>query len=226
MTYNEWRDELKSNLLSVSDTERRRVLDYYAEAYADRREAGFSEREIIDEFGAPYDAAQRILSENTYDAPEIKGAKPEENASAGARRNIYGQPPRGKIQDAHEASPPPPNPAKSGENYGWLFVLLCIIFCVPLFGLIMGLVGITVGLCVAPFALIVSGAVTAGGSIVIMIGGDVAYGLYTLGGGLIALGLGVILLPLFGKLVKFIWKMFKTAMQAIKNVFTGKEQTA
>ena len=63
MTYNEWRDELKSNLLSVSDSERKRVLDYYAEAYADRREAGFTEKQIIDEFGAPYDVAQRILTE-------------------------------------------------------------------------------------------------------------------------------------------------------------------
>ncbi len=36
MTYNEWRDELKANLLCVSDGERRRVLDYYAEAYADK----------------------------------------------------------------------------------------------------------------------------------------------------------------------------------------------
>ena len=66
MTYNEWRDELKSNLLCVSEPERRRVLDYYAEAYADRRDAGFSEREIIQDFGAPYDAAQRILAENSY----------------------------------------------------------------------------------------------------------------------------------------------------------------
>ena len=47
MTYNEWRDELKSNLLSVSEAERRRVLDYYAEAYADRRDAGYNEREKI-----------------------------------------------------------------------------------------------------------------------------------------------------------------------------------
>ena len=70
MTYNEWRDELKSNLLCVSETERRRVLDYYAEAYADRRDAGFSEREIIDDFGAPYDAAQRILNESAEDYVE------------------------------------------------------------------------------------------------------------------------------------------------------------
>ena len=61
MTYNEWRDELKNNLLSVSEVERNQVLDYYAEAYADRRDAGFSEKDIIVEFGAPYDAAQRVL---------------------------------------------------------------------------------------------------------------------------------------------------------------------
>ncbi len=52
MTYNEWRDELKSNLLCVSEQERARVLDYYAEAYADRRDAGYSEKEITAEFGA------------------------------------------------------------------------------------------------------------------------------------------------------------------------------
>ena len=100
MTYNEWRDELKSNLLSVSDAERRRVLDYYAEAYADRREAGFSEREIIDEFGAPYDAAQRILSENSFQASKAVRTEPErENGDNGEKRaNIYGQPPQGKVQ--------------------------------------------------------------------------------------------------------------------------------
>ena len=66
MTYNEWRDELKKNLLNVSEREKQRVLDYYAEAYADRREAGLSERQVIEDFGAPYDAAQRILL-NFYD---------------------------------------------------------------------------------------------------------------------------------------------------------------
>ena len=89
MKYNEWRDELKSNLLSVSDAERQRVLDYYAEAYADRREAGFSERQIIDEFGAPYDAAQRILNENIDDEPKAKSAP--DNTPPREERNMYGQ---------------------------------------------------------------------------------------------------------------------------------------
>lgn len=79
MKYNEWRDELYNNLLSVSETERRRVLDYYAEAYADRRDAGFSEREIIDDFGAPYDAARRILSD---------GAESEKTGDYGNNENL------------------------------------------------------------------------------------------------------------------------------------------
>lgn len=77
MTYNEWKDELKSNLLSVSDGERQKVLDYYAEAYADRRDAGFTESEIIRSFGAPYDAARRILSD---DAESVDVKEPDKKA--------------------------------------------------------------------------------------------------------------------------------------------------
>lgn len=215
MTYNEWRDELKSNLLSVSDNERRRVLDYYAEAYADRREAGFSEREIIDDFGAPYDAAQRILNENVDDEPKEKPA---------AALNTPAPDSGKRDERAAPAQTPPPAPKKQ-KSHGWVFVVLCIVFCVPLFGLIMGMVGITVGLCVAPFALVGSGATAIGGSIGLMIAGDTAYGLYVLGGGFIALGAGIILFPLFGKIIKLMWKLFKTVFSAIKNAFTGKEQT-
>lgn len=70
MKYNEWVTQLNANLLSVPEAERRKVLDYYAEAYADRRAAGFSENEIIDGFGAPYDAAQAILENDN--SGEIK----------------------------------------------------------------------------------------------------------------------------------------------------------
>ena len=85
MTYNEWRDELKSNLLCVTESERRRVLDYYAEAYADRRDAGFSEREIIDDFGAPSDAAQRILCDKNDDFEPV-GEEPREMTRREMRR--------------------------------------------------------------------------------------------------------------------------------------------
>lgn len=219
MTYNEWRDELKSNLLCVSDAERRRVLDYYAEAYADRREAGFSEREIIDDFGAPYDAAQKILNESTDDQPPAKGAdKPKEPAALSGTECE-------KAPEAGRDAPPPPPPKKKKKSRGWIFAVLCIVLCIPIFGLIVAMLGVTVGLCAAPFALVGSGAAAIGSSIGIFIGGDIAYAACTLGGGFIALGAGIILFPLFGKIIKLMWKLFKTVFSAVKNAFTEKEPT-
>ncbi|MDE6505277.1 MAG: DUF1700 domain-containing protein [Clostridia bacterium] len=241
MTYNEWRDELKSNLLSVSEAERRRVLDYYAEAYADRRDAGYTEREIVEDFGAPYDAAQRILAENAYadyDEPrrpreerKKKDRKREEYYSKDEyfdepRRkrgrgdvyedDYYSEPPRRREEARKEAKP-------ERENHVWVFVLLCIIFCVPLFGIIVGLIGATIGLCAAPFALLIGGVATMGAGIGAMFT-DLIGGACTLGIGLIIFGVSLIIMPLMFKLIKLLWKLFTAVMGAIKNLFSGKEK--
>ena len=202
MTYNEWRDELKGNLLIVSESERKRVLDYYAEAYADRREAGFSEREIIEDFGAPFDAAQKILSENK-----------------------------------NEELPPPPNefcnnapayannaPSNSRKDNTWVFVLLCILLAWPIFGLIMTMVGITIGLCVAPVAVVGSGVAIIVTSIGIMFSESVAYGFILVGVGVVVIGVGVILCSLFYKLVTLMWVLFKKLFAYLKSFFSGKER--
>ena len=148
MTYNEWRDELKSNLLSVSDSERRRVLDYYAEAYADRREAGFSEREIIDEFGAPYDAAQRILSENYYDAPKVNSTKPEGEK----RANIYGQPPHGKVQGTPPAvtQPQPTEASKKKGKSRTAKIILWVLAGILIAGIITLIILLSIGFSIKP----------------------------------------------------------------------------
>ncbi len=224
MTYNEWRDELKSNLLSVSENERRRVLDYYAEAYADRRDAGFSEREIIEDFGAPYDAAKRILDENRdYSEEFIRQGDNEK------KRND--EPPKQQPQYNRQQYTQPPQPQyaqqppekKKKQDYTWAFVLLCIIFAIPLFGLIMTMVGITIGFTVAPFGLLIWGVVTAGGGVGVMVGGNVAAGACQLGLGLIIFGVSIVLLPLFIKLVKLMWAAFKSLFGFIKRQFSGKE---
>ena len=240
MTYNEWKDELKSNLLCVSDSERRRVLDYYAEAYADRRDAGFTEREIIEDFGAPYDAAKRILAErgdDYYEEPQEvplskrdmreieKRQKEEQKREEKAEREE-------RRQESFRASPPPyepqpqPAPVKQRENLTWVFVLLCIIFCVPLFMLVMAMVGITIGFCVAPFGVIISGVVSIGSGIGAMAGGSTAGGLGTMAIGIILLGVGIILIPLFVKLVGLMWKAFKMFFAWLKRLFSGKEAKA
>lgn len=63
MTYIKWKDEVESYLLGLSYEEKKKVFSYFAEMYADKRDAGKSEEQIIEEFGAPYDVAQKILSD-------------------------------------------------------------------------------------------------------------------------------------------------------------------
>lgn len=276
MTYNEWRDELKSNLLCVTESERRRVLDYYAEAYADRRDAGFSEREIIDDFGAPYDAAQRILCDKNDDfdvgeqprdmtrremrrenrdrrreeqirreeAARIdeerrrdERMRREEQARMDEERRSdermrreqsrsYNAPPQGNYGQYGYAPPPPPAApaatATKGGNYSWVFVILCIVFAFPLFGLIMTMVGITIGFCVAPIAVIGSGAMYMGSAIGTLVSGQIASGFYELGIALVIFGVGVALCPIFIKLVKLMWELFSKFFKWLKGLFDGK----
>lgn len=268
MTYNEWRDELKSNLLCVSEGERRRVLDYYAEAYADRRDAGYTEREIIEDFGAPYDAAQRILAENAEPrdtrgengerswrqvgarfkngiGTQFKGfnqklkngvdhlsEKMENSGNRNRNDNYYEE--SGYERESYERpytpppasqpAPEPEKPKKKREDYTWVFVLLCVIFCVPLFGLLMSMVGVTIGVCAAPFALLVSGVATIGSAVGTMVGGAVLDGVCELGVGIIIFGVSIILIPLFVKLIKIMWQLFGKLFGWIKSLFSGKEK--
>ena len=238
MTYNEWRDELKNNLLSVSDGERRRVLDYYAEAYADRREAGFTEREIIQDFGAPYDAAQRILCENdeeTYeDAPKYAqyddsresrhNARREErcaNRCDRRRRDDYYEPEQNYRYEPQPQSQGNTKTAKRGD-YTWVFVLLCVIFAIPIFCIVMTMIGVTIGLCVAPFGMMINGIVrvcTGIGALFTNLNG----GFISIGLGLVQLGVGLVVIPLFIWLVKLMWKLFRKFFAWIKQLFSGKE---
>lgn len=230
MTYNEWRDELKNNLLSVSENERRRVLDYYAEAYADRREAGFSEHEIIEGFGAPYDAAQRILADRADYSDEFFDGRNERASECYCK-------PKEREGNARQAPPDREtnretkdtcaNDSDSSSDKTWIFVLLCIIFAVPLFGLLMGMVGTTIGLCVAPFAILVSGIGSIIGGIGSMIFGEFVTGLGAVGIGLIVLGVGIILMSLFTRLVKLIWKLWNSFFRWLRGLFKGrKKETA
>jgi len=232
MTYNEWRDELKSNLLSVSESERRRVLDYYAEAYADRRDAGYSEREIIEDFGAPYDAAHRILSDGRE--PEYDDFSERETTRRRPREEDYDDfTPRGKSKrkekpyeedygerKSYDDKEPSSEPAatKKRERTSVAFVILCIIFAIPIFSIVMTMVGITIGFCVAPFGVLIGGVSTIGAGIGALVGGHFADGLCSLGAGLIIFGVSIVLIPLFFKLVKLMWKLFKSFFGWLKRV--------
>lgn len=234
MTYNEWRDELKSNLLCVSEAERRRVLDYYAEAYADRRDAGFTEREIIEDFGAPYDAAQRILGDSRsqraeddcFDDPPSRGERRKRTETRADSRNSggfesyrYCEEPERTYRNEQKTEPS----AKKNGDLTWVFVLLCIIFCVPLFGIIVSMAGVTVGVCVAPFAALIGGVGTIIAGISAMVTDGVNAGLCEIGVGIIISGISIALIPLFIKLIKLMWKLFGMFFNWLKSLFSGKE---
>lgn len=222
MTYTEWRDELKSNLLCVSESERRRVLDYYAEAYADRREAGFSEREIIEEFGAPYDAAQSMLADNQvpYTEAPADAATPPKAQTAPPVYSPPPTPPRPAIKTPPQPQPAPVND-KTENNTG--YVILCVVLAVPLTMLILLAVVTTVALCVTPILAIASGGAMVGAAAGTFIAGEVAYGFYVLGVGIAALGVGIALCPLFFKLTALIWKGFPKFFAWLKRITAAKK---
>ena len=222
MTYNEWRDELKSNLLCVSEQVRVRVLDYYAEAYADRRDAGYSENEITAEFGAPYDAAQRILSESEEEFPtDVVDMSEESNY----QNYHYSQPHKQEYpKGGTYAAPNSPQYAEAKpSNNTWIFVLLCVLFAGPIFGVFMAMVGVTIGFSVAPFSLLIAGVATIGAGIVGLFS-EVTAGVVAIGVGLILLGFSLIIMPLFIKLVKLMWKLFVRFFSWLKSLFSGKEK--
>ena len=71
MTEKNWEKRLARHLSALSKTERKQVIDYYREIYGDKREAGFSEVDILAEFGSPEECAARILAgENVQPVPQ------------------------------------------------------------------------------------------------------------------------------------------------------------
>lgn len=218
MTYNEWRDELKSNLLCVSEQERVRVLDYYAEAYADRRDAGFSEREITAEFGAPYDAARRILLESGEGFLTNEQNVVEDTRYAQPNSQIYQD---DDVNSKDSLKNPQHDGQKSTDNT-WIFVLLCVLFAAPIFGVVMGMAGVTIGFCAAPFALIIAAVATIGEGVGLLFS-DFAFGSVTIGMGLTLFGLALMITPIFIKLVKLMWKLFGAFFSWLKSLFGKKE---
>lgn len=80
MKYINWHDELVGYLSDLNREEREKITSYFAEMYADKRDAGLSEEEIVESFGAPYDVAKRIRSENGLTRPQDEPQKAADNA--------------------------------------------------------------------------------------------------------------------------------------------------
>lgn len=222
MTYNEWRDELKSNLLTVSEKEKKRVLDYYAEAYADRRDAGYSEERIINDFGAPYDAAQRILL-NIYDndcdyvSSDSENVNVESVRSEDKHRQKEDKVVQAEVVPNETRVSQPPQKKRSAVSI-IIGVLLSLVAMFAIATLIFALSGMFL----APIGCIL-------GSVITIIFGfidlatSVHAGVYSIGEGILVLGVGLLLIPICIKLIKIFVNWLKKLFKWTASLLNGKE---
>lgn len=171
MTFRQWEYELRDILRDVPETELRSITDYYAEIYDDKREAGFSDADILAEFGTPKECASRIRSEGIEGVASkrpIKDAVSDTIASAKDRVKI-----------------------PSGSGIAGL-VLLTIFAIIPLAAVLVSLIAAFGSVSIGGGALAVGGAAGIGYSFIQLIGG---YGfpifLSSLGLSLAMIGTGI-----------------------------------
>ncbi len=207
MTYIKWKDEVESYLLSLPQEERQKIFSYFSEMYADKRDAGKSEAQIIEEFGAPYDVAQRILADTKEQPPVQDGQRTEAANVNGGNYNYnyynynYGGAPQ---YDRQAPQSPPPAPAQEPQpkkKPGAGRIIVSIILTIALVGLTAGLIGSTLALIVEGF---ISIGATSGALVASQCGG--AVGAAIIGWGLIMCGIGILLLAPFGALCKILWR--------------------
>lgn len=85
------------------------------------------------------------------------------------------------------------------------------------------MVCVTAGLCIAPFAMLISGVAMIGAGVGALFT-DLVYGAAAIGSGMIIFGLSLIFMPLCFKLVKLMWKLFVKFFSWLKSLFGGKEK--
>ncbi len=86
MTYKEWEWELRYLLGDLPQKEIDEITGYYREIYGDKKEAGFSDSEIIVEFGTPRECALKIKEESEITGGE-RALAPAENRKEEIKEN-------------------------------------------------------------------------------------------------------------------------------------------
>jgi uncharacterized membrane protein len=98
MNKKKWFKQLQKHLNGIPKPERQRVLDFYEELFADKREAGIRESDILMEFGDPKIAALRIqlgkgeTPPPVYDTPGYVPPPPVYGAPGYTPPPVYGTP--------------------------------------------------------------------------------------------------------------------------------------
>ncbi|MDE6075096.1 MAG: DUF1700 domain-containing protein [Clostridia bacterium] len=225
MTYIKWKDEVESYLVGMPQDEKQKLFSYFSEMYADKRDAGISEAQIIEEFGAPYDVAKRIL-EGGKDGDKNE---PAAKVSGGGNYNYnyynynYGGAPQGT--PAPNTAPPPAQnaqpaqqpvqpicvpqpqpqpqateqPQQKKQSAGHIIASLILVVV---------MLWATAFMIGSPLVAVVEGFISVGTSIGMLVTSSctASLGVAIIGRGLLYVGGGLILLAPLSVLTHFLWK--------------------
>lgn len=187
MTTKKWLKEFES-YLKLKRAERKKIVEFYAEVIADKRESGQTDEEIISSLGNPYDVAVKVMEESGMTV--IK----------------KGETVKKKVVILDEAKKLPL----------WAIITLVffgVIICLPLLAVVFSLAITCFALSFSGVAIAVSCAIGSIVSLFIAIFNPAMNGFAILGGMLVATGVGILMAILFGYLSKLIIKMCKSLLK-------------
>lgn len=235
MTKYEWERELKRHIAVLPKSEQARIFDYYSEIFEDRIEAGMQEKDIIYEFGNPFDVAQKILSDYRYEdyetvrPPRFRPDRPEKDEKtesvfeSESAAPAYTAPKEAPRQTADFSQSAPREEKSSSGKFGrFLFMLVLYLFLgLPVIAVILCLAAVGLALALACIAVMAGGLIYAVyWAVQIGIAGYAASTLALIGAGLAGAGLGFIFVVPCFKLTKFILvcvgKIFKATFRYIR----------
>lgn len=227
----DWDKQLRRELRSLPEDERETILDYYNEIFEDKRDRGERETEIIASFGSPYAVAEKILRESRSGGT-FRGNASYSADSIGVRKDdtLYGF-----ETETYRASAKIPKNSraefavadegkKSGGGRVAVFIILLIIFWIPILAITVSVFAVLFAFVAAFVAVIAAGGFVAViGFIDAASGVGAAVGLVEIGAGIFVVGVGLLLCPVclwFGKIV---WRLFRSVCRGIGRWLAGRK---
>lgn len=207
MTSAEFLQQLAANLQCLQEEERANAMAYYREYFEEAGEE--NEAEAVEHLGSPQSVAERIIK-------EVGDGRASEAASASSVR--YASPPAYQYDGAAAST--------ASNNTGRIiFAIIMILLTIP-FWIAVPIIWFTFVflLVFLPLVFAFAGIAAPIQAIFLLMTGNVASGLYDLGGGIFMIGFTMLVwYPCF-KLAWLLTKLFGKMCAGIWRLLTGKEK--
>ena len=206
MTKYEWEKELRRNLSRIPNNEAERALSYYDELFADKAEQGYSEREIINEFGNPFDVANSIIRDYEAERGNANSAGRSSFVPPTPQPDRYNPNTGEKYYTQEEYD----KKAKRAQRGGAVGALVRIVFLLPYFIAFVTFASLLIGFSAAAVGCIGGGLFGIGISFTLIPSGGLLFGA-GIGASVIVMGVGglfLLLVPVLYNSLKAVSKVF------------------